>query len=110
MVVLCGRPYHIDPLINQKIPQLLTGFGVDFITEDAVPDNGTSRFDGLQVLTQWAYPNRLYHAASWVAGQPNHVQLVQLNSFGCGPDAVALEENRQILEAGGEKSDPCEGG
>ncbi len=101
LVVLCGRPYHIDPLINQKIPQLLTGFGVDFITEDAVPDNGTSRFDGLQVLTQWAYPNRLYHAASWVAGQPNHVQLVQLNSFGCGPDAVALEENRQILEAGG---------
>jgi predicted CoA-substrate-specific enzyme activase len=101
LVVLCGRPYHIDPLINQKIPRILTGFGVDFITEDAVPDTGGSDFDAMQVLTQWAYPNRLYHAASWVARQPDHIQLVQLNSFGCGPDAVALEENRQILEAGG---------
>ena len=101
LVVLCGRPYHIDPLINQKIPRILTGFGVDFITEDAVPDTGGSDFDAMQVLTQWAYPNRLYHAASWAARQPDHVQLVQLNSFGCGPDAVALEENRQILEAGG---------
>jgi predicted CoA-substrate-specific enzyme activase len=101
LVVLCGRPYHIDPLINQKIPRILTGFGVDFITEDAVPDTGDSDFSAMQVLTQWAYPNRLYHAASWVARQPDHVQLVQLNSFGCGPDAVALEENRQILEAGG---------
>jgi predicted CoA-substrate-specific enzyme activase len=101
LVVLCGRPYHIDPLINQKIPRILTGFGVDFITEDAVPDTGDSDFDAMQVLTQWAYPNRLYHAASWVARQPDHIQLVQLNSFGCGPDAVALEENRQILEAGG---------
>ncbi len=42
LVVLCGRPYHIDPLINQKIPQILTGFGVNFITEDAVPDTGSS--------------------------------------------------------------------
>lgn len=101
LVILCGRPYHIDPLINQKIPQILTGFGVDFITEDAVPDAGNSSFDALQVLTQWAYPNRLYHAASWVARQLDHIQLIQLNSFGCGPDAVAIEENRQILETGG---------
>ncbi|MCF8087675.1 MAG: acyl-CoA dehydratase activase [Desulfotignum sp.] len=101
LVILCGRPYHIDPLINQKIPQILTGFGVDFITEDAVPDTGNTAFDTLQVLTQWAYPNRLYHAASWVARQPAHIQMIQLNSFGCGPDAVAIEENRQILETGG---------
>jgi predicted CoA-substrate-specific enzyme activase len=101
LVVLCGRPYHIDPLINQKIPRILTDFGVDFITEDAVPDTGNAAFDTLQVLTQWAYPNRLYHAASWVARQPDHIQMIQLNSFGCGPDAVAIEENRQILETGG---------
>jgi predicted nucleotide-binding protein (sugar kinase/HSP70/actin superfamily) len=101
LVVLSGRPYHVDPLINQKIPQILTDFGVDFITEDAVPDTGNTAFDTLQVLTQWAYPNRLYHAASWVARQPDHIQIIQLNSFGCGPDAVAIEENRQILEAGG---------
>jgi predicted CoA-substrate-specific enzyme activase len=100
LVVLSGRPYHIDPLINQKIPQILTGFGVDFITEDAVPDPGDTQFDTLQVLTQWAYPNRLYRAASWVARQPDHIQMIQLNSFGCGPDAVAMEENREILEAG----------
>ncbi len=101
LVVLSGRPYHIDPLINQKIPRILTDFGVDFITEDAVPDTSDKGFDSLQVLTQWAYPNRLYHAASWVARQPDHIQMIQLNSFGCGPDAVAMEENRQILEAGG---------
>ena len=101
LVVLSGRPYHIDPLINQKIPQILTGFGVDFITEDAVPDTSDKGFDSLQVLTQWAYPNRLYHAASWVARQPDNIQMIQLNSFGCGPDAVAMEENRQILEARG---------
>ncbi len=101
LVVLCGRPYHIDRLINQKIPQILTDFGVDFITEDAVPGTGDGVFDSFQVLTQWAYPNRLYHAASWVAGQPDHIQMVQINSFGCGPDAVAIEENRQILDAGG---------
>ncbi len=100
LVVMSGRPYHIDPLINQKIPQILSGFGVDFITEDAVPDTGENTFDTLQVLSQWAYPNRLYHAASWVARQPDHIQMIQLNSFGCGPDAVAMEENRQILEAG----------
>ncbi|MEX1299194.1 MAG: acyl-CoA dehydratase activase [Desulfotignum sp.] len=101
LVVLCGRPYHIDPLINQKIPQILTDFGVDFITEDAVPGTGNGVFDSFQVLTQWAYPNRLYHASSWVAEQPDHIQMIQINSFGCGPDAVAIEENRQILEAGG---------
>ncbi len=101
LVVLCGRPYHIDPLINQKVPRILADFGVDFITEDAVPDTGNTAFDTLQVLTQWAYPNRLYHAASWVARQPDLIQMIQLNSFGCGPDAVAIEENRQILETGG---------
>ncbi len=86
LVERSGRPYHIDPLINQKIPRILTDFGVDFITEDAVPDTSDKGFDSLQVLTQWAYPNRLYRAASWVARQPDHIQMIQLNSFGCGPE------------------------
>lgn len=100
LVVLMGRPYHIDPLISQKIPRILTDFGVDFITEDAVPEICEKAFENLQVLTQWSASNRLHHAAYWVTRQPDNIQMMQLNSFGCGPDAVATEENRQILEAG----------
>ncbi|THB76126.1 MAG: CoA protein activase [Desulfobacteraceae bacterium] len=101
LFVLGGRPYHVDPLINHKIPQMISRFGVDTITEDAVPDPGTDPLEDTRVITQWAYPNRIYHAARWVAGQGDRVQLVQLNSFGCGPDAVVIDEARQILAAGG---------
>lgn len=101
LVVLSGRPYHVDSLINQKTSQILTDFGVDFITEDAVPEIESIEFSTLQVLTQWAYTNRLYHAATWVARQPANIQMIQLNSFGCGPDAVSIAEARQVLETGG---------
>ena len=100
LIVLAGRPYHADGLINHKIPEILTGLGADIVTEDALPPDGDSLKD-VQVVTQWAYPNRIYNAAAWVAKNPGHIQLVQLNSFGCGPDAVVIDEVREILKTGG---------
>ncbi len=100
LIVLAGRPYHCDSLINHKIPDILTGLGADIITEDALVPLARDLED-VQVVTQWSYPNRIYAAAKWVAGKPDNIQMVQLNSFGCGPDAVVIDEVREILGAGG---------
>jgi predicted nucleotide-binding protein (sugar kinase/HSP70/actin superfamily) len=99
LIVLAGRPYHSDGLINHKIPDILTGFGADIITEDAVPSDEESLKD-VHVVTQWSNPNRIYTAAQWVAGKPDNIQMVQLNSFGCGPDAIVTDEVTQILKTG----------
>ena len=96
VILLMGRPYHIDPLINHKIPDILTGFGVDVITEDSIPLDPGQTLENRHVMTQWEYINRYYHAARWVGGQ-DQVELVQLNSFGCGPDPFVLDEVRTIL-------------
>ncbi len=97
VIILAGHPYHVDPLINHKIPEALAGMGVDVITEDAVPlKPGESLADPL-VLTQWEYLNRIFHAARWSGEQPD-IEMAQLNSFGCGPDAFAIDEVRGILE------------
>lgn len=96
VILLLGRPYHIDSLINHKIPDILTGFGVDVITEDSIPLEPGQTLDNRHVMTQWEYINRYYHAARWVGSQ-DHIELVQLNSFGCGPDPFVLEEVRTIL-------------
>ena len=95
-VLLMGRPYHIDDQINHQIPDILTNFGVDVITEDAVPRGPEQALDNKHALTQWEYTNRLYHAARWACEQDD-VEVVQLNSFGCGPDAFAIDEIRAIL-------------
>jgi len=96
VILLLGRPYHIDPLINHKIPDILTGFGMDVITEDSIPLEPDQTLDNRHVMTQWEYINRYYHAARWAGGQ-DHVEVVQLNSFGCGPDPFVLEEVNTIL-------------
>ncbi len=101
LMVLAGRPYHVDPLINHKIPEILTRLGADLITEDALGFAEEACFEDTQVITQWAYPNRIYHAAHWVARQPDNIQLVQINSFGCGPDAVVADEAREMLKSWG---------
>jgi predicted CoA-substrate-specific enzyme activase len=95
LILLMGRPYHIDPLINHNIPGLLTDLGVDVITEDSIPMEG-EELNNRHVMTQWEYMNRYFHAARWVGQQPN-VELVQLNSFGCGPDPFLLDEVKAIL-------------
>ena len=100
LIVLAGRPYHIDPLINHGIGDFLTELGVDVISENAVPLGTGQTLDDVNVLTQWSYVNRLYEAAGWAAGKQN-VQLVQLTSFGCGPDAVSTDEIREIVQSHG---------
>ena len=101
LILLMGRPYHIDPLINHNIPDLLTDFGVDIITEDCIPMQDVA-LANRHVVTQWEYINRYFHAARW-AGEQENVELVQLNSFGCGPDPFILDEVRAILAQYGKR-------
>lgn len=96
IIVLAGHPYHLDPLINHRLAELISETGAAVLTEDSLPiDN---QLDELLALPQWAYPNRIYKAAQWVAKQDEQVQLVQINSFGCGPDAIVMDEAREILK------------
>jgi predicted CoA-substrate-specific enzyme activase len=96
IILLMGRPYQIDPMINHKVPEILINFGIDVITEDAIPMEPDQILNGEYASTQWEYSNRFYHAAHW-AGQQDNVQAVQLNSFGCGPDATIVDNIRSIL-------------
>ncbi len=100
VILLAGRPYHIDRYINHGIPEMLADLGVDVLTTEMVPVG--RKLDGLQVLTQWAFPNRLYHATRYAVQHP-HVEVVQINSFGCGPDAMASDEMGAILRAAGKR-------
>lgn len=98
IVVLAGRPYHIDPEINHGIHKLLNSLGLAAITEDSIAH--LIHTPALDVLNQWTYHSRLYKAAQYVAGQKD-MQLIQLVSFGCGIDAVTSDEIRAILEQKG---------
>ncbi len=98
-VVLAGRPYHIDPEINHGMPELITGLGLAVLTEDSVAHLGALELP-LRVMDQWTYHNRLYRAATFVAGMPN-LELVQITSFGCGLDAVTADQVEEILKARG---------
>ena len=94
-IVLAGRPYHIDPEINHGIPEMITGFGLAVLTEDSVAHLGQTPRP-LRVLDQWMYHTRLYAAASLTTTR-NDLELVQLNSFGCGLDAVTTDQVQELL-------------
>ena len=95
-MVLAGRPYHIDPEINHGIPELIASYGFTVFTEDSLPvDRSPER--PLRVLDQWVYHSRLYAAAEFVRSR-NDLELIQLNSFGCGLDAVTTDQVNEILE------------
>jgi predicted nucleotide-binding protein (sugar kinase/HSP70/actin superfamily) len=98
IIVLAGRPYHIDPEVSHGIDKLLSGFGVAILTEDAISYR-VPKFS-THVLNQWTYHARLYAAAKAIADEPD-MHLVQLVSFGCGVDAITSDETRDILEASG---------
>lgn len=99
MIVLSGRPYHVDPEINHGINQLITGLGLCVLTEDAVASL-VDKPQEVNVLNQWTYHQRLYNAAKYVTSQPD-MELVQLVSFGCGIDAITTDEVNDILTRGG---------
>ena len=98
IIVLAGRPYHVDPEVNHGIDQLIVRQGAAVVTEDAVSCY-EEKF-GTSVLNQWTYHSRLYAAAKYCTTQPD-MDLVQLVSFGCGLDAITTDETREILQAGG---------
>ncbi|MBE7022449.1 MAG: 2-hydroxyglutaryl-CoA dehydratase [Ruminococcaceae bacterium] len=95
VIVLCGRPYHVDAEINHGIDRLITSLGVVVLSEDCVCDLVTP--PKVQVLNQWTYHSRLYSAAEYCARHDAY--LVQLVSFGCGIDAITTDEVRDILES-----------
>jgi len=98
-IVLSGRPYHLDPEVNHGIPNILTSLGLAVLTEDSVAHLGRLKRP-IRVLDQWMYHTRLYEAAEVVSRNDN-LELVQLNSFGCGPDAIASEQAQEILNEKG---------
>ncbi len=98
--VMTGRPYHIDPLINQRVAQIVTDLGVDIISDDVFREDFNECLE-MNYISQWTYPNRVIHAAHGVAKLPQNVQLIQINSFGCGPDSFLMDECSNILNAAG---------
>ena len=95
-VVLAGRPYHLDPEINHGIDQLIASFDMVVLSEDSIAH--LADFERpVRVLDQWMYHSRMYRAATFVA-QTDDLELVQLNSFGCGLDAVTTDQVEEILE------------
>ncbi len=98
-IVLAGRPYHCDPEINHGIPEMITAYNVAVLSEDSVAHLGEVPRP-LNVRDQWAYHSRLYAAAAYVRTKEN-IELIQLNSFGCGLDAVTTDEVSDILRAAG---------
>ena len=95
IIVLSGRPYHLDPEINHGIDRLITSLGAVVISEDVVSSKVEK--PSTSVLNQWTYHARLYAAAEYIGTRKN-MNLVQLVSFGCGVDAITTDEVRQLLE------------
>ncbi len=95
-VILAGRPYHIDPEIHHGLPELVQSLGLVILSEDSICHLGKIE-QPLRVVDQWVYHSRLYAAAYYCLSQPN-LEFIQINSFGCGLDAVTMDQVREILE------------
>ena len=96
-IVLAGRPYHVDPEVNHGIDTLITSLGLCVLTEDSISHMAKLE-KNLRVVNQWVFHSRLYAAAEFV-GSHDNLELVQLNSFGCGVDAVTTDQVEEILSS-----------
>jgi predicted CoA-substrate-specific enzyme activase len=96
-IVLAGRPYHVDPEINHGIPQIIASHGFAVLTEDSIAHLGKIERP-LRVVDQWKYHSRLYAAANVINEYPE-LEMIQLNSFGCGLDAVTTDQVQEILKS-----------
>ncbi len=99
-ILLAGRPYHTDPLVQHKLSEMIANLGVNVISDDIVR-NDPSIQPETYLVKQWAYMNRIMKAAQWVAEQGDDVHLVQMTSFGCGPDSFIQDEIRDIMRRHG---------
>lgn len=95
-IVLAGRPYHADPAINHSIPDLINQLGMAVLSEDGIAMMQGSKFPPLRVLNQWTWHSRLYRSADYVTRHAD-LELVELNSFGCGLDAVVTDQVQEIM-------------
>lgn len=95
-IMLAGRPYHADPLVQHKVAEMMGAMGVGLITDDIVRGKDVDGGD-TNLVAQWSYPNRILRAARWCAAQGDDVQFVEMTSFGCGPDAFLTDEIRDLL-------------
>lgn len=96
-IVLAGRPYHVDPEINHGIDTLITSLGLCVLSEDSIENQGEIK-KPIRVVNQWVYHSRLYAAADFV-GKHDNLEMIQLNSFGCGVDAVTTDQVEEILKS-----------
>ncbi len=96
-IVLAGRPYHVDPEINHGIDTLITSLGLCVLSEDSIENQGEIK-KPIRVVNQWVYHSRLYAAADFV-GKHDYLEMIQLNSFGCGVDAVTTDQVEEILKS-----------
>ncbi len=96
-IVLAGRPYHVDPEINHGIDTLITSLGLCVLTEDSI-SNQTEAKHPIRVVDQWMFHSRLYAAADFV-GKNDRLELIQLNSFGCGVDSVTTDQVEEVLKS-----------
>lgn len=100
VIMLAGRPYHCDPLIQHNVSGMIASLGVDVITDDLVRDEDI-KLDDVDFLSQWTFTNRILRAAKWCAEQGPGIQFVEMTSFGCGPDAFMLDSVRDLLSRHG---------
>lgn len=96
VVVLAGRPYHVDPEINHGIPEMIQSYNLAIVSEDSIYHMDAPE-EKLYIVNQWSYHARLYHAASFAAMHPE-MTFIQLSSFGCGLDAITTNQVKSILE------------
>ena len=96
-IVLCGKPYHIDPEIHHGIPEMIQSYGMAVLTEDSISHLAPLR-SKLRVVDQWAFNSRLYRAAE-AAGREECLEFIQLNSFGCGLDSITSDQLIEILHS-----------
>ncbi len=97
IVMVAGHPYHMDPLIHQKVSQILSDLGVCVINEEVDMSQSEHSFDPFFTISQWEYTNRLLQATKWITEQPFPIGMVQLNSFGCGLDSIILSEIKHLV-------------
>ena len=97
-ILLAGRPYHTDPLIQHKLSEMIAALGVNVISDDIVRGDMKTGAGDTPLVRQWAYMNRLIKAGQWCAEQPFDVHYVQMTSFGCGPDSFIQDEIRTIMK------------
>ncbi len=101
VILMAGHPYHADLLIQHNMSRVISDFGINVISTDIVRNDESVSLADAHTVSQWAYINLILKSAKWVAQQGENVQMVELTSFGCGPDAFVLDELKNILRRAG---------